>query len=802
MKNSGTDCITGLGAYISHTTSPAGLEIKTTADSIFITVYRPGIIRIRVSNAPKKDFSYAVIITPQTTPFTISETQENIQLLTSSLKLIITKKKVQFAFYDLNNNLINCDDALVSSRIGNQVTAYKKLQEGERFIGLGEKTGNLDRKGSAYTMWNTDYFSYGIDADPIYMSIPFYIGVHHQTAYGIFFDNTYKGKFNFGASNTRFASFSAEGGELNYYFIYGDNLRQIIENYSWLTGRMELPPMWSIGFHQCRYSYYPDKKVLNIARSFREKNIPADVIYLDIHYMDKFKVFTFDKERFPEPEKMTPELSKMGFETVVILDPGIKVENGYTPYDEGMQNNYFATLPDGEPYTGAVWPGWSHFPDFTMPKVREWWGEHLKFYTERGINGFWNDMNEPAVWGQSVPDIVEFEYDGEGANSLKAHNIYGMQMCRSTHDGYKKNVPNRRPFVLNRAGYSGVQRYGATWTGDNVATDDHMLCGVRLVNALGLSGVPFSGCDIAGFAGEPTPELFARWISIGAFTPLFRCHSMINTKDSEPWAFGEEVEEISRNYIGLRYRLLPYLYSTFYQSVQTGLPVARSMALDYTHDEHIYGETFQNQYFFGDAFLVIPVASIRRLVPVYLPTGIWYDLHTGTLVLVTGSIIAPSPEERLPVFVKGSSIIPMQSLIQSTKEKPSDVLEIHIYWGETENSFCYYEDDGLSYQYTEGNYYKRLISYLPDKKQIVFSPVDGKYPSHFSRLKIYLHKFEPSANYSLKGRKLPVTEVDYHFIPPTSSFDPFYTEQATDMIEKDIPIVQLENTTDEIIISW
>jgi len=802
MARTGNDHSTGTGDCTGYNTTPSGLEVKTTTDTIIVSVYSPTIIRIRIIDQPvTRDFSYAVIASPQKCEFTVSDTPESIVLTTTAVKLVVSKKPCRIAFYDLHDNVLNADDPMSISRIGNQVTAYKKLQEGERFIGLGEKTGNLDRHGSAYTNWNTDFFGYGIHADPIYMSIPFYIGIHHNTAYGIFFDNTHKGKFSMGASNHRFASFSAEGGEMNYYFIYGSNVRQIIENYTWLTGRIEMPPVWSLGFQQCRYSYYPDIKVLNIARSFREKKIPADVIYLDIHYMDEYKVFSFDPVRFPTPEKMTWELNEMGFETVVILDPGIKTLPGYAPYDEGIKNDYFAKFPDGDPYSGQVWPGWSVFPDFTKPPVRKWWGEKLKFYTDQGVNGFWNDMNEPAVWGQSVPDIVEFDYDGTGATSLKAHNVYGMQMCRSTQEGFKANRPNRRPFVLNRAGYSGIQRYGATWTGDNVASDEHFLAGIRLVNSLGISGIPFSGFDIAGFTGGASSDLFARWISVGAFTPLFRCHSMINTHDAEPWAFGEEVEEISRNYIGLRYRLMPYLYSTFYQAHETGIPVARSLAIEHTHDHHVYAPAFQNQFYFGDSFLIAPVESNKELARIYLPEGHWYDMHTGAHV-PSGINVVNTPKERLPVFVKASAIIPMQSLVQSTKEKPSDTLELHIYQGDKENNYCYYEDDGNTYNHLKGEYYKRTIKYNPAKRTISFSLVEGKYPSVFKRVKVYLHSFESTAQYQVNGTPVTPSVENYQFIAPVSSFDPFYQEVKTDMIEANIPLIITEILSHEFNITW
>jgi alpha-glucosidase len=323
--------------------------------------------------------------------------------------------------------------------------------------------------------------------------------------YGIFFDNTSRSKFDFGASSDNTSSsFSAVDGEMNYYFIGGSTVAGILASYAGLTGRMNLPPLWSLGYQQCRWSYYPDTEVLNLARTFRERRVPADVIYLDIHYMDAYKIFTWHPERFSRPKAMLDTLRSMGFHVVTIVDPGIKIDTGYVAHDEGVKNDYFIKYPDGRKYIGSVWPGRCYFPDFTSEPVRKWWGASFARLIEPGVEGFWNDMNEPAVWGQNIPDLVQVNYDGEQATMRQAHNIYGMEMARSTYEGSKALLGGKRPFVLTRAGYSGVQRYSAIWTGDNVPTDEHMMLGVRLVNSMGLAGMPFSGPDVGGFSGDAT----------------------------------------------------------------------------------------------------------------------------------------------------------------------------------------------------------------------------------------------------------------------------------------------------------
>ena len=514
-----------LGDLVSFETADFGIRLFTLNEVAEVSVYSPHTLRLRIYKRAEErnDFSYSVLSKPLLNQYRLEENENEIIFSTAALQLRINKTPLRFSFYSADGRIINADDpSFGTSWMGHEVTTYKVLNDEEKFIGLGEKTGPLNRRGKAYVNWNTDHFAYATDADPIYMSTPFYIGIKDQSlAYGIFFDNTHKTTFNFGASNKRFAYFQAEAGEMNYYFIHHSSVADIVKEYCALTGTMKMPPLWSLGFQQCRYSYYPDKEVLRIAETFREKEIPADVIYLDIHYMDAYKVFTWHPERFPDTAGLAQELKKLGFRLAIILDPGIKTEKSYRPYEEGLQQDLFVKYPDGTAYEGQVWPGWSHFPDFTHPDTRNWWGNFMKDLAEVGVEGFWNDMNEPAAWGQHLPDLIEFHYDGEGATHKKARNVFGFQMARSTFEGAVKHLKGKRPFILTRAGFSGIQRYAAAWTGDNVASDEHMMAGIRLVNSLGLTGVSFAGYDVGGFAGEASPALMARWISIAAFSPFF-----------------------------------------------------------------------------------------------------------------------------------------------------------------------------------------------------------------------------------------------------------------------------------------
>ncbi|MCU0402664.1 MAG: DUF4968 domain-containing protein, partial [Algoriphagus sp.] len=354
------------GEILEWKSNRTGLEGRSKGSIFKITVYQDGIIRVQASRMESFEPNpYSVVSTPEQTAFKLEESQEKLILKTNLLQLEIDLASFRLSFYDHSGKLLNQDDSLGISWIGTEVSNYKEVQHNEKFLGLGEKTGNLNRFGKAYTNWNTDYFAYGVGDDPLYMSIPFYLGVHDQGSYGIFFDNTHKTVFNFGASTNRFVYFSAEDGDMDYYFIHQPSIAEIISAYTWLTGRMQMPPKWALGFQQCRYSYYPESEVYAVAQGFRDKKMPADVIYLDIHHMEAYKVFTFDGEKFPNPKAMIARLKEKGFKVVVIMDPGIKTQKGYRPYEEGLENGLFVNYPDGKTYEAQVWPGWCAFPDFT-----------------------------------------------------------------------------------------------------------------------------------------------------------------------------------------------------------------------------------------------------------------------------------------------------------------------------------------------------------------------------------------------------------------------------------------------------
>ncbi|MCW5917702.1 MAG: DUF5110 domain-containing protein, partial [Ferruginibacter sp.] len=457
------------------------------------------------------------------------------------------------------------------------------------------------------------------------------------------------------------------------------------------------------------------------------------------------------------------------FETTVIVDPGIKIEPGAEAFERGLKADVYIKYSDGKNYTGAVWPGWCYFTDFTNPRGRDFWEKEVKFFSDYGVKGIWNDMNEIATWGQKMSSNILFDWEGKKTTHLQAHNVYALLMAKSSYLGAKA-ATNERPFNLTRAGYAGLQRYTAIWTGDNISADDHMLLGVRLVNSLGLSGVAFSGVDVGGFTGGPSQKLFARWMQVGAFTPYFRNHSAVNTKSAEPWTFGEEVTEISKNYVSLRYKLMPYLYSNFYEATQTGMPVARSLAIENPFDSKIYNTDYQNEFCFGPSLLVTPVVSTKSIMKVYLPKGSWYDFYNDRKLEGESENYFDLSLSKLPVFVKEGSIIPMQSLVQTTAQLPTDTLMIHLYMGSQPNNFEYYEDDGRSFDYEKSVYYKRILKYDPSVREFSMEKPEGSYSSHFKFIKLVLHGFGAEDRFSVNDKTVNSKREYCNFLNAENDF--------------------------------
>ena len=496
-----------IGAVSAVKPLPDGAEVTAGKAVIRITALSPEVIRVRYAPDGKfpPDHSFAVV---SDTGFVAPSVNfvDQYTFTTGSLTVAINRSPFGLRFLGQGGRVISADTSQFPVRITpSGFRIWKDMPADEHYYGLGDKAVSEDRREHAFTMWNTDAYAWEESTDPLYKSIPFMIGIRDGKAYGLFLDNTWRTNFDLGKAARDNFSFGADGGELNYYFINGPDPKKVLERYTALTGRTPLPPLFTLGYQQCRYSYYPEARVREVAAKFRQLNIPADVIYLDIDYQDHYRPFTINREYFPHFESMIGDLGKQGWKVVAISDLHIAAVPGYKPYDEGVKNNYFIKNPDGSNFIGPVWPGASVFPDFTRAEVRQWYGSLYADFVKMGIRGFWNDMNEPAVFERADKTVPLDVMTADGRSQREIHNVMGMENVHATYDGLLALAPNLRPFVLTRATYAGTQRYAATWTGDNQATWNHMRLTLPTITGLGSSGYAFVGVDVGGYKGNPTP---------------------------------------------------------------------------------------------------------------------------------------------------------------------------------------------------------------------------------------------------------------------------------------------------------
>jgi alpha-glucosidase len=596
-------------------------------------------------------------------------------------------------------------DSLGPAWRGSRFGVWKRGPESARYYGAGEKAYPLERSGHYFVNWNTDAPAYGTESDPLYKSIPFFACLEPRSgappfAHGIFLDNSWRSYLDFGGQAVGHYGFGADGGEIAYYVFGGPTLADVLRQYTELTGRTPLPPKWALGYHQSRWSYFPDANVREIVDRFRSRSIPLDALYLDIHYMHDYRIFTWDPDRFPDHRRLLSDLRDRGIRPIIIVDPGVKSDPDYAVAREGLHGEHFVRYPDGSVYEGKVWPGACYFPDFTRPETRSWFGSWCNRALDDGVAAFWTDMNEPSNHSfRTLPDFIPHHMEGRGGTHLEAHNVYGFQMARAVFESSLSHKPDERPFVLTRAAFSGSQRFAAVWTGDNVSSWEHLALAVPMLLSLGMSGIPFAGTDVGGFFGEPSPELFVRWMQLGAFTPLFRNHSIFGSPAQEPWAFGEVAEDAARTAIELRYRLLPYLYTQFREHADSGLPVMRPLVLHYSDDPDCH--TIDDQFLIGENLLVAPVLRAgAEARAVYLPRGRWFEFGTDVSYEGPQRILASAPLSEIPIFVRAGTVLPLGPVLQHVEERAVRELELEVYPGSGMSRL--YEDDGRSHEYRLG----------------------------------------------------------------------------------------------------
>lgn len=740
-----TDHFIALTNVTEWTQTRRGVEVRVDRETARFDVVLPDVLRIKISQGGVFDATptFAVIRDEFGTPdFTVRERKKGVTLKTAALTL-----KIEFAPF--NFDVVRPDGSVVIRSIPGK--GYAFLNNGWRvrrrktrrdiILGLGEKTQPFNHNGKRLSMWNTDILApttggevRRMDApdpthrptsdrfDPYYISINLHYHLPHdrpELAAASYIDCGYRLNYDF--SRGRSYDIQGEGGQLTEYVFAGPAISRILQRFTELTGRMTPPPIWALGHHQCRWHDYTQKDIRKLAETYRRKRIPCDTLWLDIDYMDGYRVFTWDRKRYPDPGGLLKQLRAEGFRTITIIDPGVKYEPGYPIFDEGCERNLFCKTESGQTYIGQVWPGRTAFPDFVKEEARQWWGRLNAEHVQSGLAGIWNDMNEPAT-GVVSPHPMRWDRDGADRSHERYHNQYGLLMAMGTVMGLKDAMPELRTFVLSRAGFAGIQRYAANWTGDNCATWEHLAMSIPMNCNLGLSGQPFVGSDIGGFAGATTAELLVRWYQYGVFQPFMRNHLCKGSPEHYPWSFGTCAEEHIRAAVELRYRLLPCIYTAFMQSTESGTPIQRPLVLDNQSDPRAAENS--TEFLFGDHLLVAPVvtegAEERSL---YLPEGDWFVYGTDTHCRGGRTITVKAPLDHLPLFVRGGAVIPQIGVAQTTDGLFPETVELHVYVPEKDTVVysLLHEDDGLTDAYQRGEFFRTEFELTRTGGQVVLA---------------------------------------------------------------------------------
>jgi alpha-glucosidase len=732
-------------------------QLATDAGTLSLAFPRDDIARIAFTPheaPPHISWSLRPDLEPNNaTNVDIERDEQSYTLSTSALSLTITLATGEIAISRADSSLVTTLPGRSLVRQDDGLLACKfSLENNARIYGGGLRTCGLNQRGRALTLWATDpCCTHDDDTDALYQSISFFLIGDHEYC-GLFFDTTCRATADLGKTQPDTLGYSTSDTAIELYACAGPTPAAVLEQYTFLTGRISPPARWSLGYQQSRWSYMTEDEVQAIATTFREQHIPCDAIYLDIDYMDGYRDFTWNKERFPDPAKMIADLRAQGFRVVPIIDPGIKVDEAYSIYQEGLEHGYYVRNPDGTPYEGWVWPGRSVWADFAQPEVRAWWGKQHQSLLNTGVAGIWDDMNEPSQTGMSAPADVIIPIGATLPNDtlhgptdapishFDFHNMYGLAMCQATYAALRTYRPDERPFLLSRSAAAGSQRYACVWNGDNSSIWPHVRLAITFNLGIGLSGFPISGCDIGGFGDNAEPELLTRFSQLGAFLPFCRNHSCTGTVHQEPWAFGEPYTSIIRTAIERRYQLLPLYVTLAHEAMLTGAPIIRPLFW-HTNDPAV--ASCEDEFLVGRDLLVAPViekGATERTIT--LPEGHWFGWDDRQLYS-SGTHTLPVTLKSVPVFLRAGSIIPRAPIIQHTGMAYHQPLELHIYLAASgQSASCtLWDDDDHPQSAERGTYAEYQVSAIWRGTAITVNvqQIGGKMAARYPAARVVMH---------------------------------------------------------------
>lgn len=595
-------------------------------------------------------------------------------------------------------------------------------QPNDRFYGMGEKMFGLELSDTSTKFWNTDViadfpscFSENGRPDPLYVSIPYVILRRGDTYIGLLLDNpcatfisttssvSIEGLMATQVSGQGLLTLGAEHGQPNLIIIHGPTLPELTRKLQTLVGVTPLPPAWALGYQQCRWGYASREHLEDIGEKMTEHAIPCDGLWLDIEYMNGYRVFTFDAENFPDPKQDIESIQAEGRRVVPIIDPGVKAEPGYEVYESGREADVFCKNPQGREFIGQVWPGKTAFPDFSIDSGRDWWSEQVKRFAQTGIRAAWLDMNDPST-GSVLCTDMRFDHGRESHYTF--HNQYALGMARATRKGFESAYPDERIFILSRSGFTGSGACTAIWTGDNFSSYHYLKTSIPCSLNLALSGIPFNGPDVGGFALNTTAPLLRDWFKAGFLFPFFRNHTVIHSQRQEPWAFDEDTLEIIRHYIRLRYKLRPYLYNLFVAHEETGEAILRPLFYDFEQTPQVSLERVNDQFMIGSEIMQAPFVEEDGLKrPVVLPGKRWFAAHRAQWIDGDQTISEPRDHRTTPLFFRDGAILPMADTKDGDFSFQSKQVVFHIVADDKTDEIrdCVYAfDDGISHAYRRG----------------------------------------------------------------------------------------------------
>ncbi len=635
--------------------------------------------------------------------------------------------------------------------VGKITTLEFELLPKDRIYGLGEHLGSMNRRGKRLRSYCRDEANHTEDKNELYGAHNFFVHVKEQEQTGFFIDFPGEVVYDTGFQDDKRFTIEIHGKDFRLIKIPGNSIEEIVSRFLQVAGKAYIPPKWAFGYFQSRWGYKDVAEINGVYERFQQEDLPLDGIYLDLDYMEDFKNFTVSRQRFPKFKEFVAKLKRDGVYLVPIIDAGVKIEPDYDIYEEGLAGNHFCLNAQGNPYVAAVWPGKVHFPDFLQSKTRKWFGEKYQFLTDLGIEGVWNDMNEPAIFydEKNLEEAVDLASDCRGKNlnvhkffELKdtfanllndedyhqrfyhriqgkkhphreVHNLYGDYMTRAANYGLQKHL-NKRFLLISRASSIGMHRYGGIWTGDNASWWSHLEENIRMMPSINMCGFYYIGADTGGFGGQCSGELLTRWLQFSAFTPLLRNHSALDTRPQEPYAFSQEVLENTRSILKGRYRLIPYLYSTYMKAVEEYQLFFKPLAFD-------YGEGYQeieDQLFIGEEIMLAPIHKknqSQRLVdlPEKMARITLTDQETEMSLAPAGPQKLSYDLDHLRFFLRENKMIPLGKSAKNVSKLSMKKLEVLAYIT-NQGEHVFYDDDGISLGNKEKNLMKIRIKSRED----------------------------------------------------------------------------------------